>query len=144
MANIQRFNDGEIVVDRGGRNMLTYSREPSNVYAVWDRFKGRYLTLSGVANVAAGGTSTSARIYIRVVEALVSNPEILYEEWKFIDRDLNNPDRYSYNITLDLQSFYGSVPDYRQVNLYIQIQGDANISSSTGFLFRTNRGEFYG
>ena len=144
VANIQRFNDGEIVMDRGGRNMLTYSREANNVYAVWDRFKGRYLTLSGVANVAAGGTSTSARIYIRVVEALVSNPEILYEEWKFIDRDLNNPDRYSYNITLDLQSFYGSVPDYRQVNLYIQIQGDANISSSTGFLFRTNRGEFYG
>ena len=144
VANIQRFNDGEIVMDRGGRNMLTYSREPNNVYAVWDRFKGRYLTLSGVANVAEGGTSTSARIYIRVIEALVSNPAVLYEEWKFIDRDLNNPDRYSYNILLDLQSFYGSIPDYRQVNLYIQIQGDANISSSTGFLFRVNRGEFYG
>ena len=144
VANIQRFNDGEIVMDRGGRNMLTYSREPNNVYAVWDRFKGRYLTLSGVANVAEGATSTSARIYIRVVEALVANPEVLYEEWKFIDRDLNNPDRYSYNILLDLQSFYGSIPDYRQVNLYIQIQGDANISSSTGFLFRVNRGEFHG
>ena len=144
VANIQRFNDGEIVMDRGGRNMLTYSREPNNVYAVWDRFKGRYLTLSGVANVAEGATSTSARIYIRVVEALVANPEVLYEEWKFIDRDLNNPDRYSYNILLDLQSFYGSIPDYRQVNLYIQIQGDENISSSTGFLFRVNRGEFHG
>ena len=144
VANIQRFNDGEIVMDRGGRNMLTYSREPNHVYAVWDRFKGRYLTLSGVANVAEGSTNTTARIYIRVVEALVSNPEVLYEEWKFIDRDLNNPDRYSYNILLDLQSFYGSIPDYRQVNLYIQIQGDVNISSSTGFLFRVNRGEFYG
>ena len=143
VANIQRFNNPDLVEDRG-RNMLTYSREANNVYAVWDRFKGRYLTLSGVANVAEGGTSTSARIYIRVVEALVSNPEVLYEEWKFIDRDLNNPDRYSYNILLDLQSFYGSIPDYRQVNLYIQVQGDANISSSTGFLFRVNRGEFYG
>ena len=143
VANIQRFNNPDLVEDRG-RNMLTYSREANNVYAVWDRFKGRYLTLSGVANVAEGGTSTSARIYIRVVEALVSNPTVLYEEWKFIDRDLNNPDRYSYNILLDLQSFYGSIPDYRQVNLYIQIQGDANISSSTGFLFRVNRGEFYG
>ena len=144
VANIQRFNDGEIVMDRGGRNMLTYSREPNNVYAVWDRFKGRYLTLSGVANVAEGATSTSARIYIRVVEALVANPETLYEEWKFIDRDLQNPDRYSFNILLDLQSFYDSIPDYRQVNLYVQIQGDMNISSSTGFLFRVNRGEFYG
>src|SRR5699024_9002791 len=143
VANIQRFNNPDLVEDRG-RNMLTYSREANNVYAVWDRYKGRYLTLSGVANVAEGGTSTSARIYIRVVEALVSNPEVLYEEWKFIDRDLNNPDRYSYNILLDLQSFYGSIPDYRQVNLYIQIQGDANISSSTGFLFRVNRGEFHG
>ena len=143
VANIQRFNNPNLVEDRG-RNMLTYSREANNVYAVWDRFKGRYLTLSGVANVAEGGSNTTARIYIRVVEALVSNPAVLYEEWKFIDRDLNNPDRYSYNITLDLQSFYGSIPDYRQVNLYIQIQGDANISSSTGFLFRTNRGEFYG
>ena len=144
VANIQRFNDGEIVMDRGGRNMLTYSIQPHNVYAVWDRFKGRYLTLSGVANVAEGGANTSARIYIRVVEALVANPEVLYEEWKFIDRDLNNPDRYSYNILLDLQSFYGSIPDYRQVNLYIQIQGDVNIGTHTGFLFRTNRGEFYG
>lgn len=144
VSNIQRFNDGEIVMDRGGRNMLTYSREPHNVYAVWDRYKGRFLTLSGVANVAAGGTATSARIYIRVVEALVANPEVLYEEWKFIDRDLGNPDRYSYEILLDLQEFYDSIPDYRRVNLYIQIQGDANISSSTGFLFRANRGEFYG
>ena len=143
VANIQRFNNPDLVEDRG-RDMLTYSREANNVYAVWDRFKGRYLTLSGVTNVAEGGTNTTARIYIRVVEALVSNPTVLYEEWKFIDRDLNNPDRYSYNILLDLQSFYGSIPDYRQVNLYIQIQGDANISSSTGFLFRTNRGEFYG
>ena len=143
VANIQRFNDGEIVMDRG-RNMLTYSREANNVYAVWDRFKGRYLTLSGVANVAEGGTNTTARIYIRVVEALVSNPAVLYEEWKFIDRDLNNPSRYSYNIPLDLQSFYGSIPDYRQVNLYIQIQGDVNIGTHTGFLFRVNRGEFYG
>ena len=144
VANIQRFNDGEIVMDRGGRNMLTYTIQPHNVYAVWDRFKGRYLTLSGVANVAEGGTNTTARIYIRVVEALVSNPAVLYEEWKFIDRDLNNPSRYSYNILLDLQSFYGSIPDYRQVNLYIQIQGDVNIGTHTGFLFRVNRGEFYG
>lgn len=144
VANIQRFNDGEIIMDRGGRNMLTYSIRPHNVYAVWDRFKGRYLTLSGVANVASGGTNSTARIYIRVVEALVENPETLYEEWKYIDRDLGNPDRYSYNILLDLQSFYGSIPDYRQVNLYIQIQGDVNIGTHTGFLFRTNRGEFYG
>ena len=143
VANIQRFNNPDLVEDRG-RNMLTYSREANNVYAVWDRYKGRYLTLSGVANVAEGGSNTTARIYIRVVEALVSNPAVLYEEWKFIDRDLNNPDRYSYNILLDLQSFYGNVPDYRQVNLYVQIQGDVNIATHTGFLFRVNRGEFYG
>ena len=143
VANIQRFNNPDIVEDRG-RDMLTYSREANNVYAVWDRYRGRYLTLNGVSTVAEGSTSTSARIYIRVVEALVANPEVLYEEWKFIDRDLNNPDRYSFNILLDLQSFYDSIPDYRQVNLYVQIQGDTNISSSTGFLFRVNRGEFYG
>ena len=143
VANIQRFNNPDIVEDRG-RDMLTYSREANNVYAVWDRYRGRYLTLNGVSTVAEGSTSTSARIYIRVVEALVANPETLYEEWKFIDRDLQNPDRYSFNILLDLQSFYDSIPDYRQVNLYVQIQGDTNISSSTGFLFRVNRGEFYG
>ena len=143
VANIQRFNNPDIVEDRG-RDMLTYSREANNVYAVWDRYRGRYLTLNGVSTIAEGSTSTSARIYIRVVEALVANPETLYEEWKFIDRDLQNPDRYSFNILLDLQSFYDSIPDYRQVNLYVQIQGDANISSSTGFLFRVNRGEFYG
>ena len=143
VANIQRFNNPDIVEDRG-RDMLTYSREANNVYAVWDRYRGRYLTLNGVSTIAEGSTSTSARIYIRVVEALVANPETLYEEWKFIDRDLQNPDRYSFNILLDLQSFYDSIPDYRQVNLYVQIQGDTNISSSTGFLFRVNRGEFYG
>ena len=143
VANIQRFNNPDIVEDRG-RDMLTYSREANNVYAVWDRYRGRYLTLNGVSTVAEGSASTSARIYIRVVEALVANPETLYEEWKFIDRDLQNPDRYSFNILLDLQSFYDSIPDYRQVNLYVQIQGDLNISSSTGFLFRVNRGEFYG
>lgn len=143
VANIQRFNNPDIVEDRG-RDMLTYSTEPNNVYAVWDRYKGRYLTISGVSNVAAGGTSTSARIYIRVVEALVGSENVLYEENKFIDRDLGNPERYSYNIILDLQAFYGSIPDYRQVNLYIQIQGSNNISPSTGFLFRVNRGEFNG
>ena len=143
VANIQRFNNPDIVEDRG-RDMLTYSREPNNVYAVWDRYKGRYLTISGVTNVAAGGSSTNARIYIRVVEALVGSENVLYEEQKFIDRDLGNPERYSYNIILDLQAFYGSIPDYRQVNLYIQVQGSNNISPSTGFLFRVNRGEFNG
>ena len=143
VANIQRFNNPDIVQDRG-RNMYTNTREWTSVYAVWDEYRGRYLNISGVALIAEGSTATSGYIRIRVRQALVGSTNVLAEMSKYINRDQSDSGTYSWNINIDLQAFYGVVPDYRGVELYVEVMGGLNISDTTFFNFRLNRGEYNG
>ena len=143
VANIQRFNNSDIVQDRG-RNMYTNTREWTSVYAIWDEYRGRYLNISGVALIAEGSTSNSGYIRIRVRQALVGSTNVLAEMNKFINRDQSDSGTYSWNINIDLQAFYGVVPDYRGVELYVEVKGATNISDTTFFNFRLNRGEYNG
>ena len=143
IANIQRFNNHKIIEDRG-RNMYTNTREWSSAYALWDEYRGRYLNISGVALIAEGSTATSGHIRIRVRQALVGSTNVLAEMSKYINRDQSDSGTYSWNINIDLQAFYGVVPDYRGVELYVEVMGTTNISDTTFFNFRLNRGEFNG
>ena len=143
VANIQRFANIALVEDRS-RSMYTNTKEATYVYAIWDQFKGRFLNIRGNTTVDNASTNNSARIYIRIVEALTSDRVVLYEDWKMIDKDINNYERSVFDITIDLQSFFNSVVDYRDMEFYVEIQGDVNIASHTYFNFRVNRGRFYG
>ena len=143
IANIQRFNNHNIIEDRG-RNMYTNTREWAAAYALWDEYRGRYLNISGVALIAEGSTGSTGYIRIRVIQALVGSTNVLAEISKFINRDQSTPETYSWNINIDLQAFYGVVPDYRGVELYVEVKGTTNITDTTFFNFRLNRGEYNG
>ena len=143
LANIQRFNNHNIIEDRG-RNMYTNTREWAAAYALWDEYRGRYLNISGVALIAEGSTASTGYIRIRVIQALVGSANVLAEISKFINRDQSDPGTYSWNINIDLQAFYGVVPDYRGVELYVEVKGTTNITDTTFFNFRLNRGEYNG
>ena len=143
IANIQKFNNHNIIEDRG-RNMYTNTREWAAAYALWDEYRGRYLNISGVALIAEGSTGSTGYIRIRVIQALVGSTNVLAEISKFINRDQSTPETYSWNINIDLQAFYGVVPDYRGVELYVEVKGTTNITDTTFFNFRLNRGEYNG
>lgn len=143
IANIQRFNNHNIIEDRG-RNMYTNTREWAAAYALWDEYRGRYLNISGVALIAEGSVASSGYIRIRVRQALVGSTNVLAEISKFINRDQSDSGTYSWNINIDLQAFYGVVPDYRGVELYVEVKGMTNITDTTFFNFRLNRGEYNG
>ena len=143
IANIQRFNNHNIIEDRG-RDMYTNTREWAGAYALWDEYRGRYLNISGVALIAEGSVASSGYIRIRVRQALVGSTNVLAEISKYINGNQNAPETYSWNINIDLQAFYGVVPDYRGVELYVEVMGGLNISDNTFFNFRLNRGEYNG
>ena len=143
IANIQRFNNHNIIEDRG-RDMYTNTREWAAAYALWDEYRGRYLNISGVALIAEGSAGSSGYVRIRVIQAFVGSTNVLAEISKFINRDQSTPETYSWNINIDLQAFYGVVPDYRGVELYVEVKGTTNITDTTFFNFRLNRGEYNG
>ena len=68
---------------------------------------------------------------------------MLYSTRKYIDRDFDNPDRYSFNALIDLQAYFGSVPDYRPIELYVQVKSTSTVEGQQ-FNFRVNRGRQYG
>ena len=104
IANIQRFNNHDIIEDRG-RDMYTNTREWAAAYALWDEYRGRYLNISGVALIAEGSTAGSGYVRIRVTLAFVGSTNVLAEISKYINRNQNAPETYSWNINIDLQSF---------------------------------------
>ena len=141
-ANIQTFNNRDLM-QFDGRNMYGNPQEMTSIYAIWDEYKGRYLNLSGTAIVREGSPITTMYIDFQVIQALTGTETVLYSTRKYIDRDFNNPDRYSFNVLIDLQAYFGSVPDYRPIELYVQVKSTSTVEGQQ-FNFRVNRGRQYG
>ena len=141
-ANIQTFNNRDLM-QFDGRNMYGNPQEMTSIYAIWDEYKGRYLNLSGTAMVREGSPITTMYIDFQVIQALTGTETVLYSTRKYIDRDFNNPDRYSFNVLIDLQAYFGSVPDYRPIELYVQVKSTSTVEGQQ-FNFRVNRGRQYG
>lgn len=141
-ANIQTFNNRDLM-QFDGRNMYGNPQEMTSVYAIWDEYQGRYLNLSGTAMVREGSPITTMYIDFQVIQALTGTETVLYSTRKYIDRDFGNPDRYSFNAIIDLQAFFGVVPDYRALELYVQVKSTSTVEGQQ-FNFRVNRGRQYG
>ena len=47
----------------------------------------------------------------------------------------------AYSVNLDLKSFYNRMPDYRLLNLYVEVKFDADYSGNT-MEFRVNWGVY--
>ena len=141
-ANIQTFNNRDLM-QFDGRNMYGNPQEMTSIYAIWDEYKGRYLNLSGTAMVREGSPIATMYIDFQVIQALTGTETVLYSTRKYIDRDFNNPDRYSFNVLIDLQAYFGSVPDYRPIELYVQVKSTSTVEGQQ-FNFRVNRGRQYG
>lgn len=143
VGNIQRFNIASELEDDGSRWMFGAPQNFTAAYVIWDEFRSRFLELSGAALLRAGSPSASINMTIRVIQALTGSENVLYEERKFINRDQGDPSTYSFKYLIDLQAFFGTIPDYRDVDLYVQIKSEsANISNRINF--RLNRGRMYG
>ena len=141
-ANIQTFNNRDLM-QFDGRNMYGNPQEMTSIYAIWDEYKGRYLNLSGTSMVREGSPITTMYIDFQVIQALTGTETVLYSTRKYIDRDFNNPDRYSFNVLIDLQAYFSSVPDYRPIELYVQVKSTSTVEGQQ-FNFRVNRGRQYG
>lgn len=141
-AHLQPFNnDNEM--DGYGRWMYGNPQDFSSVYVIWDEYKGRYLNISGSAMVREGSPISDMYIDIQIIQALVGVERVLYTERKYIDRDFGNPERYSFNALVDMQAFFENIPDYRAVELYVQVKSTSTIENQR-FNFRANRGRQYG
>src|SRR5699024_7848628 len=65
VANIQLFNDKNYV-EFNGRDMEVRLDESHPVYVLWDRYKGRYLDLSGIARLDSTSCHDWSWVDIRI------------------------------------------------------------------------------
>ena len=135
MMNIQKFNNPEIIMDRG-RNLYTKTQSYSAAYVIRDKYRGRFLDIRGTAMLAPGSPSASAYMNIQIEE--LGTGRVLFTQREFINRS-TEPDDYTYSFELDLQALFDVVPDYRNFQWYVNIKMESPITDN-GVYFRVNRG----
>ena len=131
VANIQTFTK-----KFDGGNVISDSQEFERTYVLWDQYKGRFLDVRGIASMHEESRSSSAFIEIRVVQ--VGTTTELFRMRKLINKS-SEPSDYAFSFLLDLQSLYGVVPDYRELEFYIETKMDTQYSGNK-YIFRVNRG----
>lgn len=140
IANLQQFNDSNII-KFNGRDMEVKNESYSAVYVLWDEYRGRYLDLSGVLYLKSDSTVNMRYVDIRVTR--VGTTDDVLATLRKEAHDTSDPNLYSYDLRIDLQKYFGFVPDYRRIDLYVEVK---MVTPRTGDLayFRVNRGEFNG
>ena len=135
-ANIILFNaNSDVVYD----NMNWNYEGPSTVrtYFIDDQYKGRFLDITTALGVRYDSPAGSARVDIQIT---TFSGEIVAATNVYVSQGMSEM-----LITLlrcDLQVLFGSVPDYRNVNLYIQTKTTVNTPAKLAF--RTNKGAWNG
>lgn len=139
VANIQQFNNDDNI-RFNGRDMEVRNDEYFTAYVLWDRYKGRYLDLTGT--VRLDSASANAMRYLDLQITRVGTGEVIATLRKEAHKT-TDPAVYSWNLRIDLQSYFGTVVDYRRIDFYVEAKltnsNDANMA-----YFRLNQGEFYG
>lgn len=135
MMNIQKFNNPEIIMDRG-RNLYTKTQSYAAAYVIRDKYRGRFLDIRGTAMMAPGSPSASAYMDIQIEE--LGTGRVLFTQREFINRS-TEPDDYTYSFELDLQALFDVVPDYRNFQWYVDIKIESP-NTDNGVYFRVNRG----
>ena len=141
LANVQRF--ASHLLETSDRNMvltqpsLTEDGEWDNLYVLHDEYKGRYLDLWVVTSMLSGSPSSSGSITFRVRQLGTQN--IVYSETVTV----NKTDSTNIRPRLDLNSFFNSVPDYRNFSFYVEAKVNTS-NNSDRIAFRLNTGWFNG
>ena len=139
VANIQRFNL-ESMVPYDGRDMRISSEDYHPCYVLWDRYKGRYLDLSGTARLASTGASDWRYVDIEITE--VGSHKVVATLRKQAHKT-TDPEVYSWDLRIDIQSFFNTIVDYRRIFFYVNFRIVNPYDSNIAFM-RLNQGEFYG
>ena len=139
VANIQRFNL-ESMVPYDGRDMRISSEDYHPCYVLWDRYKGRYLDLSGTARLASTGASDWRYVDIEITEVGSHKVVATLRKQAYKTTD---PGVYSWDLRIDIQSFFNTIVDYRRIFFYVNFRIVNPYDSNIAFM-RLNQGEFYG
>ena len=139
VANIQQFNNEENIVFNG-RDMEVRKDEYFAAYVMWDRYKGRYLDLTGT--VRLDSASANAMRYLDLQITRVGTGDVIATLRKEAHKT-TDPAVYSWDLRIDLQSYFGTVVDYRRIDFYVGVKL-TNSNDNNMAYFRLNQGEFYG
>ncbi|WP_026866630.1 phage tail spike protein [Jeotgalicoccus marinus] len=139
VANIQRFNL-EDNVHYNGRDMEVNSDEYYALYVVWDRFKGRYLDLSGTVRLDSASVHSFRHFDIQITR--VGTGDVIATLRKEAHKT-TDPLVYSWDLRIDLQTYFNTIVDYRRIDFYINARLVNALGQNMAY-FRLNQGEFYG
>ena len=139
IANIQQFND-EDFVKFNGRDMEIREDEYQAVYVLWDRYKGRYLDLTGILRLDS--TSHADFRYVDMQITRVGTGDVIATLRKAAHKT-TDPAVYSWDLRIDLQDYFNTIVDYRRIDFYVTVRLENGYDQNLAY-FRVNQGEFYG
>ncbi len=139
VSNINFFNsgafNGESDIVFNGMNWVWNDGNEHRIHYIDDEYKGRYMDfVIGVGLVTGSNPGTAS------VTITITTPDDTVAGSATYEVTATNWNLERKTIRVDLQALYNSIPDYRTVFLYMQVQ----VTSGTGAraAFRVNRGEF--
>ena len=136
VANIIHFNSDQTVIF-DGMNWNYQSSSPVRTYFIDDQYSGRFLDIVAAMSIPHDSTSGSARVDIQIT---TFPGEIVAATNIFVSK--NDSEAVITRVRCDLQTHFGAVPDYRNVNLYIRTL--TTVNTNTKIAFRVNKGEWHG
>lgn len=137
-AGIQAFAPD--TVEQDNRNVYYDLPEFERMYVIHDQYWGRYLDLWYVSRLTQSSRSASAHVTVRVTE--VGTGVEIYRERTLVSRGAEH-EAANFRPRIDLQSFFGVVPDYRKFSFYVEIMFESSYSGNKA-AYRLNTGWFNG
>ena len=139
VANIQQFNNDDNI-RFNGRDMEVRNDEYFVAYVLWDRYKGRYLDLTGTVRLDSSSSHNSRIFDMRITR--VGTGEVIATLRKEAHKT-TDPAVYSWDLRIDLQNYFNTVVDYRRIDFYVEVKLTNSYDTNLAY-FRLNQGEFYG
>ena len=139
VANIQQFNNDDNI-RFNGRDMEVRNDEYFVAYVLWDRYKGRYLDLTGTVRLDSSSSHNFRIFDMRITR--VGTGEVIATLRKEAHKT-TDPAVYSWDLRIDLQNYFNTVVDYRRIDFYVEVKLTNSYDTNLAY-FRLNQGEFYG
>ena len=139
VANIQQFNNDDNI-RFNGRDMEVRNDEYFVAYVLWDRYKGRYLDLTGTVRLDSASSHNMRYLDMQITR--VGTGEVIATLRKEAHKT-TDPAVYSWNLRIDIQNYFNTVVDYRRIDFYVAVKLTNSYDTNLAY-FRLNQGEFYG
>ena len=139
VTNIQQFNNDDDI-RFNGRDMEVRIDEYFAAYVLWDRYKGRYLDLTGTVRLDSASSQDWRWLDMRITR--VGTGEVIATLRKEAHKT-TDPAVYSWDLRIDLQNYFNTVVDYRRIDFYVEVKLTNSYDTNLAY-FRLNQGEFYG